>query len=73
MKLIYYEKFYCKIKLILIQVFKLIMALLGLVLLPIANMLGFSSTGVVAGTAAAWFQSTFLGGYIASGSAFAIL
>lgn len=55
MKLIYYEKFYCKIKLILIQVFKLIMALLGFVLLPIANMLGFSSTGVVAGTAAAWF------------------
>ena len=49
------------------------MFLTGLILAPIANLLGFSSTGVVAGTTAAWFQGTFLGGYIASGSAFAIL
>ena len=43
----------------------------GFILVPLANMLGFGSLGVGAGTAAAWYQSTFLGGYISSGSLFA--
>lgn len=36
-------------------------------------LLGFGSLGVTAGSLAAWFHSTFLGGYIASGSVFAVL
>lgn len=45
---------------------------LGIVFVSALNLLGFSSTGVVAGSAAAWFQSTFLGGIIASGSLFSL-
>uniref|UniRef100_A0A131Y5F0 Putative interferon-induced 6-16 family n=1 Tax=Ixodes ricinus TaxID=34613 RepID=A0A131Y5F0_IXORI len=37
----------------------------------IVGALGFGSAGVAAGSTAAWAQSTFLGGVIAKGSAFA--
>ena len=45
---------------------------LKFILVPALGLLGFTPVGVAAGSVAAAFQSTFLGGYIASGSLFAI-
>ncbi|KAL1998768.1 hypothetical protein VTN02DRAFT_5600 [Thermoascus thermophilus] len=53
---------------------------LGIATLPfggpatiLLNAVGFSATGPVAGSLAAWYQSTFLGGYIPAGSVFSVL